>query len=379
MFPAGRAKRTSRQARRSLTAAVIAFVAHARLASAEPSASISPDNTLELSWEAPGSCGTAESVRRDVERVAGQSGEVQRKVRAHGEVRGTGSAWAIELTLVTDTGRSTRTLTASTCRALANATAVVIAFTMTSPESDVGPAPAAVEAPADGGAHVEPPPPARTHDQGSKRMPSLVRKAAPAPLPYVGPTVGLLARVDVGTLPSVAVGPGVLLGWQPGPLLLEASLGTLLDQDREIVPPTGRRATISHADFSALFARIALCPAAPGFSLARQSLRLLPCAGFGAVQTRVTSHARAPELAGTFGSDVARDATTDGWFGSIFVGPRLRFTKGWFAMSAQADVAVPFRRQAFVLSDRDAQALTVHQTGAVLAGLSFTVELLIFQ
>lgn len=383
MVPRGPAKPGRRRARWTASATTtavalaLALGTRARPASAAPAAVPSGEHGLELSWEAPRECGDAESVRRDVDRIVGETGEVQRKVRAHGEVRRTAGAWSVELILATDAGRSTRTLTAPSCLALARASAVVIAFTMT--EHEPGPVrePSADEAQSDADrvGPVEPPRVATPRPQ-PKEEPALAPKTVPPPPPRAGPTVGLFARADVGTLPGVALGPGALVGWYARPVLLEATLGWLVAQDSEIQPPPGRSATISHAEFSAFFVRTAVCPADPGLSLQGRKVRLFACAGFGALQTRVTTYPVAPA-----GARRATEAgtTTDGWSGSVFVGPRLRLTQGWFAMSASLDVALPFRRQEFVVVDRSGGAASVHRSAAALVGISLAVELSFFQ
>jgi hypothetical protein len=382
MPPHGPAKLGRRRARWTAraTKTALALELCARVASAAPAAPTPGGHALELSWEAPSGCGNVEDVRRDVERVVGKSGEVQRKVRAHGEVSRTAGAWSVTLTLVTDAGRSTRTLTAPSCRALARASAVVIAFTMTEhePGPDTVEPPAGADADADE-AHTErgrpvEPPHVATPPQPSNEQPPIAPKAASPPSPQAGPTVGAFARADVGTLPGVALGPGVLVGWFARPVLLEGTFGWLAGQDSEIAAPPGRRATISHAEFSAFFVRTAVCPVAPGLSLEGQRLRLFGCAGFGALQTRVTAHPAAGQPSRT-----EAGTTTEGWSGSLFLGPRLRFTQGWFAMSASVDVALPLRRQEFVLVDRSGGAASVHRSAAALVGLSLSVELSFFQ
>lgn len=385
MIPHGPAKPGRRRARWTASSTALALAlalgARGRPALAAPAAPTPGEHALELSWEAPRECGDAESVRRDVDLIVGKSGEVQRKVRAHGEVRRTAGVWSVELILVTDAGRSTRTLTAPSCRALARASAVVIAFTMT--EHEPGPVGEPFAAPdelhADGVGPVEPPPRVAAPRRQPKEEPPLAPKTPSPPSPRAGPTVGLFARADVGTLPSVALGPGALVGWYARPILLEATFGWLVGQDGEIHPPPGRRATISHAEYSAFFVRTAMCPADPGLSLLGRRLRLFACAGFGALQTRVTAHPALPDQAGGRPARSEAGTTIEGWSGSVFLGPRLRLTQGWFAMSASLDVALPFRRQEFVLIDRSGGAASVHRSAAALVGISLAVELSFFQ
>lgn len=359
---------------------VFALAARSRPASAAPAADANGEHGLELSWEAPRECGDAESVRREVDLVVGRTGAVQRKVQAHGEVRRIAGAWSVELILMTDGGRSTRTLTAPSCVALARASAVVIAFTMT----ELHPAPAS-EPTADFDAlhadRVEPlesPPAGEAPDLQPKQAPLVAPEKPAPPSPRAGPTVGVFARGDVGTLPGVALGPGVLVGWHARPVLLEATFGWLVGEDSAIQPPPGRRATISHAEFSAFFVRTAVCPTSPGLSLSGGSVRLFACAGFGALQTRVTSYPVAADPAASPRASSRAGMTTEGWSGSVFAGPRLRLTEGWFAMSVSLDVAVPFRRQEFFVLDRSGGPTSVHQSAAALVGLSIAVELSFF-
>ncbi len=375
-----RAARPGRSRTRTIARAIVAAIvlaASAPPAFAAPVPPVSDGEALELSWDAPGGCADVASVRQDVERVLGNTGEVHRKLRAHGEVRRTETTgWSVTLTLVTETGRSVRTLKAPTCRSLARAAAVVIAFTMTAEEPEIAPS----DDP-DAGEDAEPPieAPGVMSAPRSKEGPLPKRERVPppeaaSPTARLGPTIGIFSRVDVGTLPKVGFGPGALVGWYARPIFLETTFGWLVGQDSEIVPPPRQSVTISHATFSGVFARTAICPAEPGLSFVGPTLRLFGCTGFGLLQTRVTSHPIASSSDGRAGAKLA-DTTIEGWSGSVFLGPRLRFAQGWFALSASADIAVPFRRQEFELTDRNGGAATVHRTSPVLVGMSLTVEL----
>ncbi len=352
--------------------AIVAFAFGARVPVAFAAPSESPaERGLELSWDAPRGCADAKALRRDVDVVVGTTGEVRRRnVQVHGEVKRDAEGWTATLVLVTDAGRSTRTLTAPSCHVLVRAAAVVIAFAMTEQDSAIDPVADANEAIADAADHDRPakPPP---HVETSRLPPKSEKPRAPASPPgrRLGPTVGAFVRADAGTLPNVALGPGVVVGWHAQPILLEATFGWLLGQSDAIVSPPQRQATIARAEFAAFFARTAICPASPSTSIAWRRLHVLACAGFGAIETQVSGR----RIGGTRADQI------DAWSGSAFVGPRLRFAPGPFAISASADVAVPFRRQEFTLVDRSGGALSVHRSSAVLVGISLGIELTFFQ
>ncbi len=353
---------------------MIALAGAVRPASAAPSVRASDGQTFELAWDAPAGCPDVGSVRQDVDRVVGDTGDVHRKLRVQGEVRSDAAGgWTATVTLVTETGRSVRTLTAPTCRAVARAAAVVIAFAMTAEDFDVSPSngdePRTADIPT-----IEHP---RATQVGEpKPLPSESEKARARPS-SAGPTIGVLTRVDIGTLPKVGFGPGVLIGWYARPIFLEASFGWLLGQDSDVVAPPPQSATVSRATFAAFYARTAVCPAEPGLSIARRQLRVFGCTGFGILQTRANGHPIDMPV-GERGSSTLSGETIEGWSGSVFAGPRLRFSDGWFALSASLDVAVPFRPQEFVLKGRSGGGASVFRTAPVLIGMTVTAELSFF-
>ena len=369
MCPNGQRTPGRQQARwAALAIAALAFDARVPVAFAAGPES-SAERGLELSWDAPRGCADAKALRREVEDVVGTSGEVRRRnVQVHGEVKRAAEGWTATLVVVTDAGRSTRTMTAPSCRVLVRAAAVVIAFAMTEQDSASDPVGDVNEAITDGADAPEEPLP---RVETSRLPPEREEPRAPAspPARRLGPTVGAFARADAGTLPDVAFGPGVVVGWLAQPILLEATFGWLLGQSDAIVPPPQKQATITRAEFAAFFARTALCPASPSTSIAWRRLHVFACAGFGVIETQV----RGRRIGGTLSDQV------DAWSGSPFVGPRFRFASGPVAISASADVGVPLRRQEFVLVDRAGGALSVHRTSAVLVGMSLGIELTFFQ
>ena len=361
------------------------FAAVLALGAVAPSALAAPAGAeeLELSWTAPRGCADAISLRQDVARVLGETGKPHRRLRARGEVQQTEpGTWSVTLSLDTDGGHSVRTLTARTCQALSRAAAVVIAFTMTSDdagESTSGGDDSASERVPD---ETQPPHPPidRTPPRAEDRVPptSPPRTASPSPSSSPsrsargGPIVGLLLRADAGTLPRVAFGPGVVVGWYERPIFLEASAGTLASQTQTIVPPEGQRATISSATFDAFYVKSAICPQTPALSLDGSNVRLFACTGFGLVRTQVTSQS------GQRGAE-GDGLTTETWLGNVFLGPRLRIAHGWFALSASADVSIPFRRPEFNLTDPRGAVQNVHRTAAAIVGMGILAELSFFQ
>ncbi len=359
------------------------FAAVLALGLAAPPALAAPVGTeeLELSWIAPRGCADAASLRQDVARVLGESGKAHRKLRAHGEVHQTEPrTWSVTLSLDTDGGHALRTLTAQTCQALARAAAVVIAFTMTS--DDAGESTPSVDDPPSvhDPAATQPPrppidlPPSRAEDLATPSSPpptaSPPRSSSPT---RPGPTVGVLVRADAGTLPRVALGPGVVVGWYERWVFLEASVGTLSSQTQTVVPPAGQKATISTATFDAFYVKSAICPQTPALSLDGPSVRLFGCTGVGLLQMQATS--REPGRRGEEGDG----PTTETWSGNVFLGPRLRIVRGWFALSASADVTIPFRRPEFNLTDPRGAVQIVHRTAAAIVGAGITAELSFFQ
>jgi hypothetical protein len=273
-------------------ALVLALVAaQARASNAE--------GLVALEWVAPAECPDAEEVEREVRRLRpDRIGSGGPYLRAHGEVHQVKSgSWRIEIHTTSAQGTGFRTVTAESCSALADATALIIALAMPAAE-DAGasapisstsaspPAPVAPDVNLDASTAYSGASPRTSASAGSAqtmsaasipaKTPSVaVEKGAPAedtgaPPSWpthatpaaertpkvVGMPSGSLAAarfataafgmVDVGTLPRLAPGFAAILAVIPRAipaLHLELGAGQFLSE--EVASPAARSGTFS--------------------------------------------------------------------------------------------------------------------------------------
>jgi hypothetical protein len=156
---------------------------------------------LEISWNAPASCPTAADVSHRVRELLSGTPPEGTKVVADAHIRPTGDSW-LELVLTTEVAeaRGTKTVSARSCDALAEAAAVFIALAIDAAKDVVPPAEAAPDVTP---APELPPPSAEKRARPPRVAPQLARHE---PLRFGGGGSGLL---DVGTLPSEAIGLGL--------------------------------------------------------------------------------------------------------------------------------------------------------------------------
>lgn len=167
-----------------------------------------------LQWEAPSSCPDAVEIERRAERMAGvdeASASLRLRARVEERAEVPDTPWHLELVVATDSGERTRSLDAARCDALADVTALVLAFGLD--PFGVGDEPAASTGPA---VAPSPAPPSSVAAVPERR----VRRGEPAPDPSVvashsrpprSPHAGqvgvgfglrLLAGGEIGALPG---------------------------------------------------------------------------------------------------------------------------------------------------------------------------------
>ncbi|WP_394835214.1 hypothetical protein LVJ94_52820 [Pendulispora rubella] len=197
-------------------------------------------NTVSLEWNAPlAECGDGAAVEVEVNRLlGGQPVAPEKRVRARVRIeRATDGAWHVDLVTERRGTRGERTLSAASCRAAADATALILALiidptqvaatrtpTGAAPSSDTPVMPGR-EAPAtvmETSAVEVTPAPSPPSVAASDRAP---RPQATAP--KKDDTTALAAGVsglgDLGALPTAAAGIGIFVAWTPGRARIEAS------------------------------------------------------------------------------------------------------------------------------------------------------------
>jgi len=176
---------------------------------------------LELSWSAPSACPSATYVTDRVTHLLSKPSPDGALVMVTAHVRGIPGG-RMELTLTTEVAeaRGTRTVSAGSCAALAEAAAVFIALAIDAsrepPPQDVAepPPPSSLN-----DALALPPPPALAPPPASAPAPASAppatsapppaRPPPPASAPSLRPGAGLHGVLDIGALPNVAPGVGL--------------------------------------------------------------------------------------------------------------------------------------------------------------------------
>ena len=292
------------------------------------------DEDLQLSWQAPVGCPSAEQVRDAALRTASHAARrepLEADVRVeHGE------RWAVIIrTRRAGVPAAERRLEATSCSALADATAVILALALI-PEAP-GPAPAAAPAP------VSVPEADRAHAPEADRTHvdtvSAHSVAASASL-----------ATDANTLPAPALGGRAALAWTPGPARIELSGGYFSDQSKTTATsPAG-------ATFALLVAGGRGC-----WAVARGAVELSPCLGAEVAMVKARG----------FGAANNYDASA-AWLAAAG-GALLRVpVASWLALRADADAVVPLSRPTFVVEGDGA----VHRPASLGVRAAIGAELL---
>jgi hypothetical protein len=177
------------------------------------------DDHVELSWNAPAGCPVEEEVRGRLEALLGSA--PHEPIAATVDVeRAANGDYSARLVVEMGAHRSERTLTASQCGALADATALVIAVTV-DPASTLGEALESEAIAAEPSAIPEPEAaiamPTEAGAQGTSAPiaaapPTASAPAKPPARRIVGVHVRALGNVDYGTLPGVSGAIGGAIG-----------------------------------------------------------------------------------------------------------------------------------------------------------------------
>jgi hypothetical protein len=210
--------------------------------------------TVEIAWSAPAECPTTPDVEASIRNLLGRSPRLpdgrHLQVKARAE-RKHDRRWSgtIETRLGTTTG--IRTIGTESCRAVADATALIIAL-MIDPE--------AVAARASAPPAPSPPPEPRPVMRATPAaIDTVVSRAPPPPRRGLAPrlSLGPTLAVDMGTLPRPTYGAGARIGVKVGGSALE--LGVLASAPASgtvagTIPPVG-------GSFHFWSASLSACPA----------------------------------------------------------------------------------------------------------------------
>ncbi len=223
------------------SAALLAFVVGAASLglAASVAAQTFDEKPVALEWIAPAECPDSAYVERELARLlAGDPVAAERRLRVRAEVgRADAGRWRVRIRTSGAGGTGDRSLDAESCRALADATALIVALAVdparvaanrATPTSSASTAPVASSAPpvassAPPPSASAPPPPVASSAApiASTSRPPRPRASAvslpPAlPSPPTVVTVGLAGVLDSATLPHATAGGQLMFGVVPG-------------------------------------------------------------------------------------------------------------------------------------------------------------------
>jgi hypothetical protein len=213
---------------------------------------------LDLEWEAPESCPSSTDLRASIRQLLGATpgpyANTNVSVRATASEEGSGR-WLG--TLETRSGPNTgkRTLRAESCKAVAGATALIIAL-MIDPDAVVAhQAQASQTPPAKANSKIKEPadiPPVLVHNESHRTSPGPIESPRSHNYFFLGPETA----IDWGSMPSLSAAVGGHLGMMTRPLSFEVDLFEW-SQSRATIsgtkPPVGGR-------FSYFTASLSACP-----------------------------------------------------------------------------------------------------------------------
>lgn len=296
-----------------------------------PAAARAEDAPVALEWHVPPGerCPSAADVIRQVNKLVGPPRRERAAIRARADVRKLPDGrFRVELSTLADAMEGHRAIEERSCTAMAEATAVILAW-MVDPNV------------------VEVPEPIPEQPAKPKAAPPPPREESQRSFKFVFGARGLL---DSGTLPDVATGVGLELGLRWSWFRLFSRGGLWARQETEIAPSSG--STVAGASFRLLTLGVDACVTpwrTDIVACAGPELDRLEGTGFGVDTPRTDS---ASWIALTIGAD-----------GRIaLVGP--------LGLSVGARLVVPTSREAFGL---DGVAI-VHRPGPVAGRLALGLD-----
>ncbi len=336
---------------------------------------------MAVTWTAPPECPDEGAVRANVAQLLAGSpatGEARAVVNPRGD------GWQVVVSM----NGGERRLEASSCRALADAAALIIAM-------GVDPARVVANRGARDAGHVEvdaaaPLPPPAPLDAGTPpSIDAAPFDAAPAPAPVTSPppaparepthpapeppasppvprfvAVSVAGALDVGALPSPAGGASLGVAWAPWPLRLELSGAYFPSSTAAVGTPSGVFAP--HVQFSLLAAAFRACY---GAELGR--FELGPCGGIEGGLLLANPQGFSA-IAGAAGSPISSSSPLLAFEAGAFAA--WRFLPDW-AIFLHGGALFQTLRPAFQVSADQASTNTVFQPGPATGRASAGVEL----
>ena len=283
------------------------------------SAQAAPANASQLSfaWAAPEGCASEQNVRARVDRILGTHATPHENVDARVRVVTDGSTYHAEIELNSAGQSSSRRVDDSSCDALADAVALIVALAVdpeaVAPKKEAPPPPAPVSPPS-----PSPSPPA-----------TIANRAENEPVQRHPIFVGGSILLDTATLAALAVGAEFVVGYNPKHVALEISGSWLAAQDARLAAGSTEGAS-EHA----------LGIGARGcWEIFDSAFTIGPCGG--------------AELTGIFADGFGSTQTSEA-SAALFralLGGRAKLQFSRFALRLGAEAAIPFSRPSFVIDN----------------------------
>jgi hypothetical protein len=315
---------------------LVALATFALPASTARADSASPK--LTFTWSSPAQCTTENDVRMRVDRILGARSAPHENVDARAVVTQSGDTFRAEIQLNSAGQTSSRHVEDTSCNALADAVALIVALTV-NPEAAVSPKPIETKP-----TEAKPP---ETKPVEQKKLPAPATSEKKSELPdaeiarhpiYFGANFLL----DVATLKSLGAGAEVVAGFNPRHAAFELSGSWLSTQD-------------AHYDATQGASEYSLGAGARGcWEIFDSALDVGPCGG--------------AELTGIFAQGFGATQKTDtsvALFRAL-LGARAKLRFSRFALRLAAEAAIPFTRPSFVIDNagkvQDVATLTLRTT-----------------
>ena len=322
---------------------------------------------LDLVWTAPEACPSQEWVANDVERLVGAP-PAETRVHTVAVATRTAAGWQVKLRTVTSAGTEDRVFEGESCRAVAEAAALLVALsldpqraTATASATATAPAAAAPPALAHADAHADADADAVAHADADAvahaDADALAHAPADAPAAAAAsplrPSLSLSPRLDSGTLPLASPGLDLSLRLRRSRASLDLSATDWLPQTARLSPSPSVT-----AHFTLLTAAVRGC-----YSLtpADSPLRLSPCLAFAFDHVDASASG---DLTPTGGST---------WWFDVAAGGRGEWLlTRWLSLETLVEADAPLTHPAFFVQNGSTSYRTA--AAALRAGLGVALS-----
>lgn len=322
--------------------------------------------SVELAWTAPPECPSRAAVLAEVRTLLEGGAASAHPVEATAVVERAGPRWRVELTIRSDQGSGARSLGADSCLALGSAVALIVALAVDPSRrvpADAGALPPTAK-PAEGSlADADAAPPPSSSAPAAPAGPAARSRPRPAEESADGPrlAVGAEGAVDLGTLPSPAVGGALVVAGLYRSVRVEVR-GRIFASQR--AADVARPAQGVDLAYLGLDARACLAVLATG-RVSREGVAVSPCLGVDL--SRITGSGFGGSK--TFSGDGSWSAFEPGLLGTWALASSV-------ALRVGVDLLVPTSRPGFVVLAPDGStAESLHRPAPIAGRVDLGAEL----